>query len=85
MQTYFGIDALQSAQSGLLQRNAKGGLLSYGIRGSVVHPLNGSSAVTIFTGLDRLGDDVANFPLIEQRGRRMQFALGIGYGWRFGL
>lgn len=85
MQTYFGIDALQSPRSGLPQHTARGGLLSYGIGGSVVHPLDRRSAVTLFTGLDRLGDAPANSPLIEQRGRRMQFTLGFGYGWRFGL
>lgn len=85
MQTYFGINALQSTRSGLPQHNARGGLLSYGIGGSVVHPLDRSSAVTLFAGLDRLGGAAANSPLIEQRGRRMQFTLGFGYGWRFGL
>lgn len=85
MQTYFGIDALQSSRSGLPQHRAKGGLLSYGLGGSVLHPLDRSSAVTLFTGLDRLGDAAANSPLVAQRGRRMQFTLGLGYGWRFGL
>lgn len=85
MQTYFGINSLQSARSGLPQYRAKGGLLSYGLGGSALHPLDRNSAITLFTGLDRLNGPAANSPLVVQRGRRMQFTLGVGYGWRFGL
>ncbi len=85
MQTYFGIDALQSANSGLAQYDADGGVVSWGIGGSVVHPLTRRSAVTMFTSLERLGNEATNSPLIEERGRATQFTLGIGYGIRFGL
>jgi outer membrane scaffolding protein for murein synthesis (MipA/OmpV family) len=85
MQTYFGIDALQSSRSGLPQHRAKGGLLSYGVGGSVLRTLDRRSALTLFAGVDRLGDAPANSPLIQQRGRRTQFTLGLGYGWRLGL
>lgn len=85
MQRYFGIDAGQSARSGLPQHRAKGGLLSYGVGGSLVHALDRRSALTVFAGLDRLASAAASSPLIEQRGRRAQFTLGLGYGWRFGL
>ena len=83
--TYFGIDPVQSQRSGLRAYSPSGGLVSYGIGGSVVHPLNRTSALTLFTALDRLGGDAGNSPLVRERGRREQFTLGIGYGWRFGL
>lgn len=35
MQTYFGIDAGQSARTGLARYNAQGGILSYGVGGTV--------------------------------------------------
>lgn len=84
-QRYFGIDAEQSARSGLAEHKAKGGLLSYGVGGSLFHPLNQNSAITVFTGLDRLGGSVTASPLIRERGRETQFSVGVGYGWRFGL
>ena len=82
---YFGIDAVQSQRSGLQPYTASGGLLSYGLSASVVRPLDRRSAITLFTGIDRLGDAAANSPLVRERGRRTQFSLGLGYGLRFGL
>lgn len=83
--TYFGIDTAQSRRTGLRTYAASGGVLSYGIGGSVLRPINRRSAVTLFTGLDRLGDAAGDSPLIRERGRRMQFTLGLGYGYRFRL
>lgn len=85
MQTYFGIDPQQSQRSGLTPYRAKGGLTSYGVGGSVIRPLDQHSAVTVFTGLDRLGGEAARSPLVRERGRRTQFSIGLGYGYRFGL
>jgi len=83
--TYFGINARQSLRSGLTSYSPSGGLLSYGVGGSVIHPLDRRSALTLFTGLDRLGSEAGNSPLVRERGRRTQFTLGIGYGFRFNL
>ncbi len=83
--TYFGIDQLQSQRSGLRPYAPSGGLLSYGVGGSVIRPLNRRSAITLFTGLDRLGGEAGDSPLVRERGRRAQFTLGLGYGYRFSL
>lgn len=85
MQTYFGISAVQSVRTGLTPYQADGGVLSYGLGGNVVRPLNRRSALTLFTSLERLGGPAADSPLIRERGRRMQATLGLGYGFRFGL
>lgn len=85
IRTYFGIDATQSRRSGLRPYSPSGGLLSYGVGGSVIHPLDRRSALTLFTGLDRLADEAGDSPLVRERGRRLQFTLGLGYGFRFGL
>ncbi|MEG8030029.1 MipA/OmpV family protein [Sphingomonas aerolata] len=85
IETYFGIDALQSQRSGLRPDSASGGILSYGVGGTVIRPLNRRSAVTLFTGLDRLGHNAGDSPLVRERGRRTQFTLGLGYGFRFNL
>ncbi len=83
--TYFGIDAGQSQRSGLRPYSPSGGLLSYGVGASLIRPLNRRSAVTVFTGLDRLADEAGDSPLVRERGRRLQFTLGVGYGFRFKL
>ncbi|MET0247152.1 MAG: MipA/OmpV family protein [Sphingomonas sp.] len=85
MQTYFGIDAGQSARTGLDRYDADGGLLSWGVGGTVVRPLDRRSAITLFTSLERLAGPAADSPLIRERGQATQFTLGIGYGFRFGL
>ncbi len=85
MQTYFGIDTQQSANSGLAIYNAKGGLLSYGLGGAIVRPIGKRSAITLFSSLERLGEEAADSPLVVERGRATQFTLGIGYSMRFGL
>lgn len=85
MRTYFGIDPAQSQRSGLAQYNPAGGLLSVGAGVSAVRVLNRSSAITLFGGLDYLGPEPADSPLIRERGRRVQGSLGIAYGYRFNL
>ena len=85
MQTFFGIDAAQSSRTGLARYDANGGILSLGIGGTLVRPLDRRRAITVFTSLERLGDEAGHSPLIRERGRRAQFTIGLGYGFRFGL
>jgi len=81
--TYFGIDAEQSVRSGLGIYQPKGGLVSFGVGGSMVRPLDRRSAITAFASLERLGGVAKNSPLVRERGRAKQFTLGVGYGYRF--
>ena len=85
MRVYFGMDAGQSQRSGLAQYRPDGGLLSYGIGGTLVWPLNQRNTVTLFTGLDRLGSSATRSPLVRHRGQKTQFSVGLGYGFRFNL
>ena len=85
MSVYFGTDAGQSRLSGLAQYQPDGGLLSYGIGGTLVWPLDQRNTVTLFTGLDRLGSAAARSPLVGQRGQKTQISVGLGYGFRFNL
>jgi len=83
--TYFGIDPGQSQRTELRTYAPSGGLLSFGIGGSAIRPLTRRSAITLFTGLDQLGGEAGRSPLVRERGRRTQFTLGLGYGYRFNL
>jgi outer membrane protein len=85
MQTYFGIDVGQSQRTGLAQYRPNAGLLSYGIGGTLVRPLDQRSVVTLFFGLDRLGNQAERSPLVRERGQSTQFSVGVGYGFRFNL
>lgn len=80
---YFGIDAQQSANSGLAEFNAGSGLYSYGFTGALIKPVNPQFAVTAFTSYDRLAGDVADSPLITERGTPNVFIVGLAFGYRF--
>lgn len=85
MRPFFGINARQSAASGLGVYTPGGGLLSAGVGGTLVRPLGRRSVITVFSGLDYLGAVPGRSPLIRERGERFQAQVGIGYGFRFGL
>ncbi len=86
--TYFGVNPLQSAATGLGQFRTGAGLVSAGVNASLTKPLGRfgrDGALTVFTSYDRLGNVVADSTLIRERGQRDQFTLGLAYGYRFGL
>ncbi|WP_298198689.1 MipA/OmpV family protein [Novosphingobium sp.] len=85
MQTYFGVDAAQAARTGLVVSRPQGGLVSYGLGGTLIRPLDRSRTVSLFGGIDQLGDRPASSSLIRQRGQRAAFNLGVVYSYRFRL
>lgn len=85
MQTYFGVDAGQSARTGLAVSRPAGGLVAVGLGGSLIHPLDRRRAVLLFGGVDRLGDSPAGSALIRARGQRTTFTAGLAYSFRFRL
>ena len=85
---YFGVSAAQARATGLAASRTGSGLISAGVAGNLIKPLGKfgkNGAITLFTSYDRLGDSVTGSSLIRQRGQRDQFAVGLGYGVRFGL
>lgn len=84
MNTYYGINATQSARSGLARYDADGGINSYGIGGSATMPIDDSMAVTLFAGYDRMGEQAADSSLIRERGNPNQMTVGLAFGYRFG-
>lgn len=82
---YFGIDQTQSVNSGLNRYDGGGGFVSYGIGGFMSMPLYGPVSVSVFGGYDRLGNEVADSPLVKQRGSENQFAIGLGVTCKFDL
>jgi len=83
MNTYYGIDATQSANSGLGAYEADGGVLSYGVGGFMRMPVTEKIAANAFAQYERLGSEAADSPLVEERGSANQFVLGMGLSYRF--
>lgn len=84
-QTYFGVTAEQSIRSGLPAYSPDGGLLSAGFGAAAIVPLTSRVSAMLLAGYDRLSDDAARSPLVEERGSRDQATIGLGLTYRFGL
>lgn len=80
---YFGVDAAQSTASGLTMYRADGGLVSYGISGTAILPLTQNIGVTFIASYDRLSGDVADAPLVQERGSRDQGFVGGIFSYTF--
>ncbi len=76
---YFGVNATQSAASGLPVFDATGGLHSYGLGATAIIPLTQDNAwsAVIIAGYDRLTGDAADNPLVQLRGSKDQASLGV--------
>jgi outer membrane scaffolding protein for murein synthesis (MipA/OmpV family) len=84
-ETYFGINARQSARTGLVRYEPGNGLVSYGVGSVAILPVADRVSVTAFAGYDRLGDQVTDSPLIDERGSDDQLTTGLGISYRFGF
>lgn len=83
--TYFGIDAGQSARSGLAQYDAESGIVSYGVGGSATMPITEQLHGALFAGYDHMGDEPSDSPLISERGSEHQFMTGASVTYFFGF
>jgi outer membrane scaffolding protein for murein synthesis (MipA/OmpV family) len=84
-QTYFGIDAAQSARSGLAQYDADSGIVSYGVGGFAAIPLGEQWRGNLFAGYDHMGNEPSDSPLINERGSEHQFMTGASVTYTFGF
>ena len=84
-QAFFGIDAGQSARSGLAEYDAGGGLQSYGVGTALILPVSKNLSAALLGGYDRLAGDAADSPLVLERGSRNQATVGLGLTYRFGM
>lgn len=80
---FYGVNAAQSARSGLAQFDAEGGLVSYGFHGSIVVPATDNISVIGFAGYDKLAGDVADSTLVQQRGSEDQGIVGLLLNYNF--
>ncbi|UTW56553.1 MipA/OmpV family protein [Kordiimonas sp. SCSIO 12610] len=84
-QAYFGVNQNQSLASGLPEFDAGGGLYSVSANAQVIYPYSRRLSIIGFSSLERLTGDVADSPLVIERGSRNQFTMGIFFSYKFGL
>jgi outer membrane scaffolding protein for murein synthesis (MipA/OmpV family) len=83
--TYFGVTAEQSLASGLPEFQGGSGFNSFGFGGSFIKPLKGNWSLLGVAGYDRLVGDIADAPLVEERGSSNQATVGLFLNYQFGL
>lgn len=81
--SFFGVDADQSARSGLDEFDADGGLLSYGIGGSLIIPFDDHVSTVMIARYERLAGDAADSSLVEERGSENQGTVGLFLSYEF--
>lgn len=82
-QTFFGVNAQQSANSGLAEYKAEAGLVSYGGGVFFILPLSKNLAVNSMGSYDRLGKEAVESPLVKERGTEMQTSGMFGFSYDF--
>ena len=83
MKTFYGIDAAQSAQSGLAQYEAGSGFKHVGASLMADYSINRERAGFASLRYKRLVGDAADSPIVANFGDRDQVSAGIGIKYRF--
>ena len=81
--TYYGIDATESAASGLAVYDPGSGFKSYGAGGAITWKTTDRITTSLFGEYSRLVGPAADSSLVQQRGSENQFLFGISAPYRF--
>lgn len=82
MNAYYGVDAVQAANTGLSAYDADFGIVSYGVGANFLVGLTKTLSLSVFGSYDWLGDEASSSPLIEQRGKDEVFTVGLGLSYK---
>lgn len=83
MQTFFGIDAGQSARTGLDEYDADAGFRDVAVSLSSGYAITARWSVGAQLEYQHLLGDAADSPLVEERGSPDQFVIGVGVNYTF--
>ncbi|WP_374302205.1 MipA/OmpV family protein [Ferrovibrio sp.] len=83
-ETYFGIDAGQAARSGYRRYDADGVFISYGLNAALGYKLTRQVRLGAFAGVEQIGGDAADSPIVDQAGSATQARLGLTISYSFG-
>ncbi|MEQ1944139.1 MipA/OmpV family protein [Mesorhizobium sp. VNQ89] len=82
-ESYYGVDAAESAASGLSEYDPGGGLKSIGFGGAYDWKATEKLTTSVFAEYSRLMGPAADSSLVEQRGSPNQFTFGLSAAYRF--
>lgn len=80
---YYGVDAAESAASGLAEYSPGSGLNSVGVGGAIDWKTTDRLTTSLFGEYWRLQGPAADSSLVEERGSANQFLLGVSAKYRF--
>jgi outer membrane scaffolding protein for murein synthesis (MipA/OmpV family) len=83
MDTYYGVNGKESIKSGLSKYNAEGGLYSAGVGAAVTWQATENVEASTFAEYKRLMGSAADSSLVQERGSRDQFLIGVSSTYRF--
>ncbi|MGA4525177.1 MipA/OmpV family protein [Enterobacter ludwigii] len=67
MQTYYGVNAAQSAASGFSRHDAGSGIYAYSLNVDWTHKLTPDWSVAVATGVTQLTGDAGNSPIVQRK------------------
>lgn len=82
-ETYFGVTPEESIASGLSEYDAGSGFKSVGVGGAVTWKATDKVETSLFGEYGRLVDEAAKSSLVEERGDKNQFTVGVSATYRF--
>lgn len=82
---YYKVDTRHSLKSGLKKYDPDGGLISAGLGAAINWKATEKIEAGAFASYDRLTGDVADSSLVQQRGSKNQYTIGLYSTYRFGF
>ncbi len=84
-EAYYGVNASESATSGLSQYDPDGGITSYGAGGAITWDATDKLSMSAFTEYKRLAGPAADSSLVKEEGSRNQLMFGVSASYKFGV
>lgn len=82
-EAYYGVNARESADSGLSEYDPGGGLKSIGVGGAYDWKATEKLTTSVFAEYSRLMGSAADSSLVEEKGSPNQFTIGVSAAYRF--
>lgn len=80
---WYGVNAAESAASGLAQYSPGHGLQSYGVGGALTWQTTDNIATSVFAEYKRLAGPAEKSSVVRQRGSKDQLSIGVSATYRF--
>lgn len=80
---YYGVNAEESAASGLSTFDPDGGLRSFGVGGAITWKTTENLTTSLFAEYSRLQGSAADSSIVQERGSKDQFMIGVSAAYKF--